>query len=256
MNPGAFPEAEEMLIQLLRSGNAQGGRIGLRRGTNGGIATLDVDEEIITPEYLQQEEGVPIGPMAGIGGVMKLFETPYGFDRNRFESMMLEWNASDKSLGLHDFALQFLDMVKKDTPKAPVQTAAQGGRIGAFNGGVMGGRVGLKVLRDLFDEDEEEEYAHGGRIGAFGGGVMGVGTPGMRLPGIPQMAPDGIEYDMRAGGFQPLGAREGKDDVKANLAKNEFVMTADAVRGAGGGNIEVGAQKMYDTMKRLEGKVA
>jgi hypothetical protein len=120
----------------------------------------------------------------------------------------------------------------------------------------MGGRVGLKVLRDLFDEDEEEEYAHGGRIGAFGGGVMGVGTPGMRLPGIPQMAPDGMEYDMRAGGFQPLGAREGKDDVKANLAKNEFVMTADAVRGAGGGNIEVGAQKMYDTMKRLEGKVA
>jgi len=85
---------------------------------------------------------------------------------------------------------------------------------------------------------------------------MGIGTPGMRLPGIPQMAPDGIEYDMKAGGFQNLGAKEGKDDVKANLAKNEFVMTADAVRGAGGGNIEVGAQKMYDTMKRLEGKVA
>jgi len=205
---------------------------------------------------------------------------------------------------------------------------ATGGRVGAFGGGVMGGRVGLKVLRDLFDEDDEEEEAaqggrigyglggtlkrmlglgrkegradpsaavvqdpdvlreklmnhfrnkfgyqdwkddfrdewtqpfiqaaQGGRVGAFGGGVMGIGTPGMRLPGIPQMAPDGMEYDMRAGGFQPLGAREGKDDVKANLAKNEFVMTADAVRGAGNGNIEVGAQKMYDTMKQLEGKV-
>jgi hypothetical protein len=98
-------------------------------------------------------------------------------------------------------------------------------------------------------------HAQGGRIGALGGGVMGIGTPGMRLPGIPQMAPDGLEYNMKAGGFQNLGAQEGKDDVNAKLAKNEFVMTADAVRGAGGGNIEVGAQRMYDTMKQLEGKV-
>jgi len=79
----------------------------------------------------------------------------------------------------------------------------------------------------------------------------------MGLPGIPRMAPDGLEYDMREnGGFQPLGAKEGKDDVNAKLAKNEFVFTADAVRGAGGGDVELGAQKMYDTMKKLEGRVA
>ena len=79
----------------------------------------------------------------------------------------------------------------------------------------------------------------------------------MGLPGTPRMAPDGLEYDMRAeGGFQPLGSKEGKDDVKAMLAKNEFVMTADAVRGAGNGDVELGAQKMYDTMRRLENKVA
>jgi hypothetical protein len=104
-------------------------------------------------------------------------------------------------------------------------------------------------------EKEELGMAQGGRIGAFGGGVMGIGAPGMRLPGIPQMAPDGLEYNMKAGGFQPLGSKEGKDDVKAVLAKNEFVMTADAVRGAGGGSIEKGAQRMYDTMKNLESKV-
>ena len=70
------------------------------------------------------------------------------------------------------------------------------------------------------------------------------------------MAEDGPEYDMsERGGFQPLGAQEGKDDVKANLAKNEFVFSADAVRGAGGGDIELGAQKMYDTMKNLERRV-
>ena len=101
-----------------------------------------------------------------------------------------------------------------------------------------------------------KDEAQGERIGAFGGGVMGIEAPGMRLPGIPQMAPDGLEYNMKAGGFQNLGAQEGKDDVNAKLAKNEFVMTADAVRGAGDGSIEVGAQRMYDTMKRLEGKVA
>jgi len=96
-----------------------------------------------------------------------------------------------------------------------------------------------------------QEAAQGGRVGYN----MGIGPAG--LPGIPRMAPDGIEYDMRArGGFQPLGAQEGKDDVNAKLAKNEFVFTADAVRAAGGGSIQKGAQRMYDTMKRLESRVA
>ena len=93
--------------------------------------------------------------------------------------------------------------------------------------------------------------AKGGRIGQ----MYGTGPQG--LPGIPRMAPDGMEFDMRMnGGFQPLGAKEKKDDVPAMLAKNEFVFTADAVRGAGGGDIELGAQRMYDTMKNLEKRMA
>jgi len=64
------------------------------------------------------------------------------------------------------------------------------------------------------------------------------------------------ERDYReTGGFVPVGVKEKADDVPAMLSKNEFVMTADAVRGAGGGSIEKGAQKMYDTMKRLEKRV-
>ena len=43
-----------------------------------------------------------------------------------------------------------------------------------------------------------------------------------------------------------------KDDVPARLSKNEFVMTADAVRAAGGGSINRGAQHMYNVMKNLE----
>ena len=50
----------------------------------------------------------------------------------------------------------------------------------------------------------------------------------------------------------PLAPTKKKDDVPARLSKNEFVMTADAVRAAGGGSINRGAQRMYNTMKHLE----
>ena len=66
----------------------------------------------------------------------------------------------------------------------------------------------------------------------------------------------GLEMDFRAeGGFVPIGAKEKADDVPARLSKNEFVMTADAVRGAGNGSVKAGAQKMYNTMKELERRV-
>jgi hypothetical protein len=64
------------------------------------------------------------------------------------------------------------------------------------------------------------------------------------------------ELDLRnKGGFIPVGIKEKADDVPAMLSKNEFVFTADAVRGAGKGSINKGAQKMYKLMKSLEKKV-
>jgi len=66
----------------------------------------------------------------------------------------------------------------------------------------------------------------------------------------------GKEMDLRGGGFVPLGEYEKKDDVPARLSKNEFVFTADAVRAAGGGSVDKGADVMYKTMKTLENKVA
>jgi len=65
----------------------------------------------------------------------------------------------------------------------------------------------------------------------------------------------GMEMDLRGGGFVPLGAKEKADDVPARLSKNEFVMTADAVRAAGGGSVDKGADKMYNLMKNLESRV-
>ena len=74
-----------------------------------------------------------------------------------------------------------------------------------------------------------------------GGGLMNLG---------------GNEMDLRGGGFVPIGVREKADDVPARLSKNEFVFTADAVRAAGGGSVDRGADLMYKTMKQLENKVA
>ncbi len=83
--------------------------------------------------------------------------------------------------------------------------------------------------------------AQGGRINKAGGGIMSMG---------------GMEMDLRGGGFVPIGKAEKADDVPARLSKNEFVFTADAVRAAGGGDVDRGADKMYRTMKQLESRVA
>jgi len=62
----------------------------------------------------------------------------------------------------------------------------------------------------------------------------------------------GLEKDYREGGFVPLGAEERADDVPARLSKNEFVFTADAVRAAGQGDIDQGAEVMQNMMDNLE----
>jgi hypothetical protein len=84
------------------------------------------------------------------------------------------------------------------------------------------------LMGELFGEGKAE------------GGIMNLG---------------GREMDMRTGGFIPIGKKERADDVPARLSKNEFVMTADAVRAAGGGSVNEGARRMYNLMNNLEAKV-
>ena len=166
-----------------------------------------------------------------------------------------------------------------------VVEAAQGGRIGYANGGIddwyreyiakrnergakynpsrseyerhvsrpipLGGTMpegGLDEMRRQRREQGPAFFAiptaQDGRIGAQEGGLMDLG---------------GMEKDYRDdGGFVPLGGEEKADDVPARLSKNEFVFTADAVRNAGGGDIDRGAEVMENVMKNLEagGKVS
>ena len=101
----------------------------------------------------------------------------------------------------------------------------------------------LPQLRASGEISEKEYQGLMGELfgeGKAEGGIMDLG---------------GREMDMRTGGFIPIGKKERADDVPARLSKNEFVMTADAVRAAGGGSVNEGARRMYNLMNNLEAKV-
>jgi len=137
---------------------------------------------------------------------------------------------------------------------------ATGGRVGFADGsytfeqfmqdkGKVDSYMNQEQMRKLYEKMMREKKIREQRtLVAMGGmptGIMRTNQAGT------------IERDYRdEGGFVPVGIKEKADDVPAMLSKNEFVMTADAVRGMGNGSIEKGAQRLYDQMKRLENKVA
>ena len=124
-----------------------------------------------------------------------------------------------------------------------------------FAGGASKNRVAqllqlLEGVKDPMDrkmiQDEIDML-----LGKFAkGGIADLPKVRMLEGGMPE-----IDY-RQSGGFVPVGKKEKADDVPAMLSKNEFVMTADAVRGMGDGSVEKGAQRMYDQMKQLESRVA
>jgi hypothetical protein len=137
--------------------------------------------------------------------------------------------------------------------------------------GVLAGIGGISALSGLMsqpEEDEEETYYRGPSldINAIRNNPYGTKGPafGFYAEGgdvkepvakdtMPLLDMNGMEKDYRAdGGFVPIGRMERADDVPARLSKNEFVFTADAVRNAGDGDIDKGAEVMYNMMKNLE----
>ena len=152
-------------------------------------------------------------------------------------------------------------------------------------------RAAVQRAMGLAGYTEQEITAVLPRLGLMDGGYLGYASGGQTRPTIP-MNPDmlamaifgksydeltytqkiaindmlpnkkaeggimnlgGLEMDLRAkGGFVPIGRKEKADDVPARLSKNEFVMTANAVRGAGKGDVKKGAKRMYDLMRQYE----
>ena len=104
-----------------------------------------------------------------------------------------------------------------------------------------------ETVKETLDMNDLGEYYSPPTESAAQGGIIGLKNGGMLNFG-------GREMDLRTGGFVPIGKKERADDVPARLSKNEFVMTADAVRAAGGGSVNKGAQRMYDVMNKLEAR--
>jgi hypothetical protein len=120
----------------------------------------------------------------------------------------------------------------------PTEEAAYGGMMGRNDyefGGIIDAIKNIES-REMMDQNKN-----------MGGMMNGYNMGGSVLP-------QGMEMDYRQGGFIPMGSKERADDVPARVSKNEFVMTADAVRAAGGGSVNKGAKKMYDLMNNLEAR--
>jgi len=263
------------------SGLAEGGRIGYANGVG---PVLDVQEDDLSISEFMQDQGIPQGQMADLDAVKD------GYSDLWFGKPVHELTPDQRE----EFEILFkMEFGKKGNAPEGVMAAAQGGRIGYANGvgpvldiqeddlsitdfmqdqgipqGQMASHEGnTRLLEKLYEEFLDLGYspadaakkakeafdnmsmkqqpegvmaAQGGRIGKAIGGIMDLG---------------GKEKDYRnTGGFVDLGAKEKADDVPARLSVNEFVMTADAVRGMGNGDIDLGAQRMENLMGHMENK--
>jgi hypothetical protein len=169
------------------------------------------------------------------------------------------------------------DIIRQTTQQSFFGTPnmmANGGRMNYSKGSdnkpvPISGDEFQKLLEEFMKNQEKQEKIrrenkyNGGRMGyAMGNSVqegimsapqianqmgMPVGNPRMNEGGVPE-----LDYRDEGGFVPPIGIKERADDIPAMLSNNEFVFTADAVKNAGGGDTNVGAQKMYSLMKRLE----
>jgi len=192
-----------------------------------------------------------------------------------------------------DYDVRITAMVDAaDDSTIPVGNMAEGGRIG-YAGGSYKDRIqdmadeiaqddygqdfydlgkklqdkvyerAMRKISDAFADKADmmrKNEAEGGRIGyAMGDSASENAMQAAGIEGLPlRENSKGVkEVDLRkTGGFiPPVGVKEKADDIPAMLSNNEFVFTADAVRAAGGGSVNKGAQRMYDLMKSLESKV-
>ena len=207
--------------------------------------------------------------LAGIGPLKGLQTTPFGsslsnfFGRGSFNPLKAIAGSIDTVSGLDAVRSPFGELISKIP-----------------GGAATAGIVGASAIAGLLTPEQEDEAQQladdtGFSIEEARNSIlararddykMDFRARGFRAEGgpaegkepvakktMPLLDMDGQEMDLRAeGGFVPIGRMEKADDVPARLSKNEFVFTADAVRNAGEGNVDKGAEVMYNMMKNLE----
>jgi len=291
LNPSAETEQiEEFVTANTREYAANGGRIGYADGMNDpsdlprGLQ-IDTTTRNPIPENALQEEiesvvRIMMGPgSAGIGepedGTMK----GYQFFRKQYLPKKIK-ELSENFGYSEDEIYKMLNLKVREFKESPEllqkPKMAMGGRMG-FAGGTefeeyLKGREKFnkqqnyeQLYREFLENKRRQKVAeqktmaaNGGRIGyAFGNDPEQNAVEASGIMNLPlnQNPAGATELDLReTGGFiPPVGVKEKEDDIPAMLSNNEFVFTADAVRGMGDGDVNKGAQRMYDMMKKLEG---
>jgi hypothetical protein len=152
------------------------------------------------------------------------------------------------------------DLVRGSGIARPVSSSESGGGSGSGFGGMISRLIQqnpqmfkpaqMSSSRNDFIDingdgiDDRQQASYGGRMGY----AMGAEVPTRQN----QAGVKELDYRDTGGFVPPIGIKERADDIPAMLSNNEFVFTADAVRNAGGGDENIGAQRMYKLMKNLE----
>jgi hypothetical protein len=232
-------DSDDVNIMLDKYGYADGGRIGFKSGDYVGSS----DNETMEDEYDSYIKEIEIDG-----------DTPMSF--SSFKKMLSEDYANGGRVGLRfggigDAVENIEDAEMKEAAKfamqdmdIPIMDLVEEFEI-QFKRKPNSMEELKQFYKDRYeykgpgDVKMQEEIKEKVVMEAKDGGLMNLG---------------GKEMDMRGGGFIPIGKKERADDVPARLSKNEFVMTADAVRAAGGGSVNEGAKRMYETMNKLEAR--
>ena len=246
LNPNA---TDDEVFQFVQENTAEyradGGRIGFNDGT-------------YTFEQFMEDKG-KVDSIMNEGKMRKLYEEMMRKKKVREQKTMAAEGGRISYAGgtsIRDYAMSM------NSGRGPItlNDYIDVYKFAGYNDGTASS-LGKKHYKTGIGQDSNTKgFAMGGRIGyAMGDTASENAMQAAGIEGLPvrQNKAGVTELDLReTGGFvPPVGIKEKADDIPAMLSNNEFVFTADAVRAAGGGNINKGAQIMYDTMKQLESRV-
>ena len=239
---------------LRRAGYRTGGRVGF---SGGGSGTLG--DSMQAMKILLMKNEILAAGGGGFGGkdlddktdaeIIEIYEGMFGESKANGGRIGFSFGGTDPRGGkpTGDPILDSLieESIEEETPPKGIMAGIDmfrkpnTGRVAQLFQQIEDGENVSEAMSELLNVYGIDLYSKNAE-----GGIMNL-----KMGGMP------AEMDLRGGGFVPIGAKEKADDVPARLSKNEFVMTADAVRAAGGGSVNKGAKRMYDLMNKLEARV-
>jgi len=188
-----------------------------------------------------------IGSAAGVlgGALTGQPQQQPGESNADYQARVDQWRATLSS-GLNNPTLSSVNNPSSLFPNNPFYAQRRPTDIGINRGYAYGGRIGYE------DGGISGIIGQATREGFFGNNMLAAGGVPTGEPRQNQHGVSEIDYRKRGGYVPPIGIKEKADDIPAMLSNNEFVFTADAVRNAGHGDVNKGAQRMYKLMKHLE----